>query len=74
MSILKMVNERGTNLQRLYEKVDYLTADSKTDRGHLVGSSNCLSRFTVEEMLAVKKLLHKTGGRMWVEVVLSLTP
>ena len=74
MSILKMVNERGTSLKRLYDKVDYLTADSKTDRGKLVGNSNCLSRFTVEEMLAIKKLTHKTGGRMWVEVVLSLTP
>lgn len=74
MSVLKMINETGTNLKRLYDKVDYLTADSKTDRGKLVGSSNCLSRFTVEEMLAIKKLSHKNGGRMWVEVVLSLTP
>lgn len=74
MSILKMVNERGTNLQRLYDKNDYLTANSKTDHGNLVGSSNCVSHFTVEEMLAVKKLSHKTGGRMWVEVVLSFTP
>ncbi len=74
MSILKMVNETGTNLQRLYDKVDYLKADSKTNRGKLVGSSNCMSRFIVEEMLAVKKLTHKTGGRMWVEFVLSVTP
>ena len=74
MSILKMVDERDTNLRRLYDKYDYLTADSKTDCGKLIGASNCITRFTVEEMLEVKKLAHKSGGRMWMEIILSLTP
>ena len=74
MSILKMVNETGTNRKRLEDKIDYLTADSKTDRGKLVGSSNCISKFVAEEMMAVKKLTHKTGGRMWIEIVVSATP
>ena len=74
MSILKMVNENGTEKKRMYAKDDYLTAASKTDNGKLVGSSNCMSRYVVEEMLAVKRVFHKSGGRSWVEGVVSLTP
>lgn len=74
MSILKMVNEKGTEKKRMYAKDDYLTAASKTDNGKLVGSSNCMSRYVVEEMLAVKRVFHKSGGRSWVEGVVSLTP
>lgn len=74
MSILKFINERRTDRKRLHDKIDYLTARSKTADGKLVGNSNCISRYTVEEMLLVKKIYHKTGGRCWVEIVVSLTP
>ena len=74
MSILKMVNEKGTEKKRMHAKDDYLTAASKTDNGKLVGSSNCMSRYVIEEMLAVKRIFHKSGGRSWVEFVVSLTP
>lgn len=74
MSILKMVNEKDTDKKRIYAKDDYLTALSKTDNGKLVGSTNCMSRYVVDEMLAVKRIFHKSRGRNWVEVVVSPTP
>ena len=55
MSILKMVNEKQTDRKRLYDKFDYLTASSKTKNGKLVGTTNCISWYTAEEMLMVKK-------------------
>lgn len=74
MSILKMVNEKQTDRKRLYDKFDYLTAASKTNNGKLVGTTNCISRYTAEEMLMIKRIYHKCGGRCWIEIVLSMTP
>lgn len=74
MSILKMVNEKQTDRKKLYAKYEYLTATSKTDDGRLVGTSNLMSNYVIEEMQAVKRIFHKTGGRCWVEIVVSLTP
>ena len=74
MSILKMINERHTDKKRLQDKYSYLTAASKTDNGKLVGASNCITKRHIDEMLTVKRLYHKDGGRCWVEFTLSLTP
>lgn len=74
MTIIKAINEKGTDRKSLYKKKDYLTADSKTNGGKCVLTVNCISPYVIEEMLSVKRIFHKSGGRCWFEYVISPTP
>lgn len=74
MTIIKAINEKGTDRKSLYKKKDYLTADSKTNGGKFVATFNCMSPYVIEEMLSVKRIFHKSGGRCWFEYVISPTP
>lgn len=74
MTIIKAIKEKGTDRKSLYKKKDYLTADSKTNGGKFVVTFNCMSPYVIEEMLSVKRIFHKSGGRCWFEYVISPTP
>lgn len=74
MSILKMINGRNLSPSKFRDLHRYVTAPSKTKDGQTVGNSGCLSKHVVAEMLAVKRLHHKTGGRQWIHIAISLTP
>ena len=78
MSIFKMVNIKSTSIASLKEKIAYLTAPSKFygSTKPLAGTHGCIFDASdpvkiFNEMYTVKKLLHKTRGRQYVECVVS---
>lgn len=75
MSIVKMINGGNCSRKSFRDLHEYVTAASKTKNGQTIGSSGCItSNHVIEEMLTVKKLYHKSGGRQWIHVAISLTP
>lgn len=74
MSILRFVNGRNDSRKYLDDMVDYVCAASKTDNGKHVGTSGCYAKHPVRDMMAVKKMYHKTHGKQGEHFVLSLTP
>ena len=74
MSILKMVNRLRSGWDGMTDLYDYINAPSKTDSGLLKGTHNILSNLPLTEMMSVKKLWFKTGGREQIHLVVSLTP
>ncbi len=74
MSLLKMINKIRRGKTAMIDLHEYVTAPSKTGNGILVGAKEILSHLTITEMMTVKKLFFKTGGREQIHLVVSLTP
>ena len=74
MSVVKMINIKNQTHRKIRDVVSYISADSKTNGGKSVGSRGFLTKHIVTEMIAVKKLHHKTGGRQFIHIAISLTP
>lgn len=74
MSVLKMINKLRRGSRGLEDLYEYITAPSKTDSGRLTGTKDILTHMPLTEMVTVKKLFFKTGGRQQIHLVVSLTP
>lgn len=76
MSIMKMTSSGIRPLKYMREHIEYLTAPSKFYGAEkpLIGTSNCITHDpskVFEEMCMVKKLLHKSSGRQYIECIIS---
>ena len=74
MSLLKMINKIRRGKTAMMDLHEYVTAPSKTDNRILNGAKDILSHLPITEMMTVKKLFFKTGGREQIHLVVSLTP
>lgn len=74
MSILKWVND-ANNDQDSYEYiVKYVTSKPYTDWDKNVRTKGCRKDAIIRDMSAVKKAYHKSNGKLYEHVVLSITP
>lgn len=74
MSLLKIINGANNDKDFIPKIHEYIVDDVKTDKGQLVGTSNCFRKHAVKDFMTVKKLHHKTHGRQGIHMVLSITP
>lgn len=74
MSLLKMINKIRRGKTAMIDLHEYVTAPAKTENGILIGAKDILSHLPITEMMTVKKLFFKTGGREQIHMVFSLTP
>lgn len=63
MSLLKIINGANNDKDFIPKIHEYIVDDVKTDKGQLVGTSNCFRKHAVKDFMTVKKLHHKTHGR-----------
>lgn len=57
--------------QHLKRTIKYITADSKTMNGTLVGAINCIPERAYEQMIATKELFGKTDKRQGYHLIIS---
>ena len=74
MSLVIMINNIRRGKTAMMDLHEYVTAPSKTDNGTLIGAKSILTHLPITEMMTVKKLYFKTGGREQIHLVVSLTP
>ena len=73
-AILKFINGSNKGSQYMQGIYDYITAPAKTDNGTLVATHGCSKKHPLEDILANKKLWHKTHGKQGEHFVLALAP
>lgn len=74
MSVLKFVNGKNNSRKYLSDVMDYICDPVKTGQQKYVDSVGCFPKHALADMMAVKKVNHKTHGKQGEHFVLSLTP
>lgn len=73
-AVLKFINGRNDSKEYLQGLFNYITDPAKTDNGNLVLTHGCSKKNPLEDILANKKLWHKTHGKQGEHFVLALAP
>ena len=73
-AVLKFINGRNDSKEYLQGLFNYITDPAKTDNGNLVLTHGCSKKHPLEDILANKKLWHKTHGKQGEHFVLALAP
>lgn len=73
-AVLKFINGRNDSKEYLQGLFNYITDPVKTDNGNLVLTHGCSKKHPLEDILANKKLWHKTHGKQGEHFVLALAP
>ncbi len=71
-AVLKFINGRNDSKEYLQGLFNYITDPVKTDNGNLVLTHGCSKKHPLEDILANKKLWHKTHGKQGEHFVLAL--
>lgn len=74
MSVLKWVNDANNDQDSFEYIVKYATSKPYTDWDKNVGTKGCRKDAIIRDMNAVKKAYHKSNGKLYEHVVLSITP
>lgn len=74
MSLVKFVNGTNDNRRYIEDMYEYISDPIKTADGTLVNSRGCTCKHPISDMMAVKKVYHKTHGKQGEHFVVSLTP
>lgn len=74
MSIGRYVNGSNNTQDDFRSILCYITEDYKTGNGKYVAAHGCSPKRILRDMSAVKKAHHKTHGKQYEHVVISITP
>ena len=69
MAIIEAISSKA-DLKRI---INYVTQDKKTNSSLITGK-DCLAESSLEEMLYIKNLYHKKGGRQYIHIIQSFAP
>ena len=69
MAIIKFINNKVS----LRKTLDYICKEEKTDK-KLISGKDCIPETAYEEMIEVKQLYKKLGGREKIHFVQSFSP
>lgn len=69
MAVIEAISSKA-NIKRI---INYVTQDKKTT-ADLITGKDCMADSCLEEMLYMKDLYHKNGGRQYIHIIQSFDP